>query len=154
EKIFEDKEVISVLWNTLSISFLQIVFAFPAPIIVALMLNEVKNAFFKRTIQSIVYLPHFLSWVVVVGISVIFLRGEGLVNRFIVDSFGWSAIPWLTDPAFFKPLIIGQVIWKEVGWGTIIFLAALAGVNPQLYEAAIVDGANRWRQIWHITLPA
>lgn len=154
KEIFENKEVLSVLWNTLSISLLQIVFAFPAPILLALMLNEVRSTFYKRLVQSLIYLPHFLSWVVVVGICVIFLRGEGLLNHFLKDVFGWQAVPWLTDPAFFKPLLIGQVIWKEIGWGTIIFLAALAGVNPQLYEAAIVDGAGRWRQIWHITLPA
>jgi putative aldouronate transport system permease protein len=152
--IFENKEVLVVLWNTLSISLLQIIFAFPAPILLALMLNEVRSTFYKRLVQSLIYLPHFLSWVVVVGICVIFLKGEGLVNHFLQDVFGWKAVPWLTDPAFFKPLLIAQVIWKEVGWGTIIFLAALAGVNPQLYEAAIVDGANRYRQIWHITLPA
>ncbi|MDF2668913.1 MAG: protein lplB [Paenibacillus sp.] len=152
--IFENKEVLVVLWNTLNISLLQIIFAFPAPILLALMLNEVRSNLFKRLVQSLIYLPHFLSWVVVVGICVIFLKGEGLVNHFLQDVFGWSATPWLTDPAFFKPLLIAQVVWKEVGWGTIIFLAALAGVNPQLYEAAIVDGANRYRQIWHITLPA
>lgn len=152
--IFKDTESLKVLWNTINISILQIVFAFPAPILLALMLNEVRSSFYKRVVQSLVYLPHFLSWVVVVGISVIFLRGEGLLNHFLKDAFGWGPIPWLTDPAFFKPLVVAQVIWKEIGWGTIIFLAALAGVNPQLYEAAIVDGASRWRQIWHITLPA
>lgn len=152
--IFEDKEVLQVLWNTLNISFLQILFAFPAPIVLALALNEVRHQVFKRVVQSIIYMPHFLSWVVVVGICVVFLKGDGLVNHFLKDKFGWQAIPFLTDPSFFKPMVIAQVIWKEVGWGTIIFLAALAGVNPQLYEAAIVDGANRWRQIWHITLPA
>lgn len=154
QTIFENKEVVRVLWNTFNISFLQIVFAFPAPIILALMLNEVRNQLFKRLVQSIVYLPHFLSWVVVVGICVVFLKGNGLVNHFLKDTFGMEAIPFLTDPAYFKPLLIAQVIWKEAGWGTIIFLAALAGVNPQLYEAAIVDGAGRWRQIWHITLPS
>lgn len=152
--IFEDSEVIRVIWNTLQISFLQIFFAFPISIGLALMLNEVRNQFYKRVIQSIVYLPHFLSWVVVVGITVIFLRSEGLLNSFLVSTFGMDPIQFLTDPNLFKPIIILQVIWKESGWGTIIFLAALAGVNPQLYEAAEMDGASRWRQIWHITLPA
>jgi putative aldouronate transport system permease protein len=101
-----------------------------------------------------VYLPHFLSWVVVAGIFVVFLRGEGLINTFLVKELKWDAIPFLTDPVLFKPVIILQVIWKESGWSTIIFLAALAGVNPSLYEAAVIDGANRWRQLWHVTLPA
>ncbi|WP_407944349.1 ABC transporter permease [Ornithinibacillus californiensis] len=152
--IFEDPEVVKVIWNTLQISFLQIIFAFPISIILALLLNELRNQYYKRFIQSIVYLPHFLSWVVVVGITVIFLRSEGLVNGFLDSAFGMDPIPFLTDPNLFKPLIVLQVIWKESGWGTIIFLAALAGVNPQLYEAAIMDGANRFRQAWHITLPA
>ncbi|MDF2668633.1 MAG: protein lplB [Paenibacillus sp.] len=153
-RIFEDAEVIKVIWNTLQISFLQIGMAFPISIVLALMLNEVKNEFFKRVIQSMVYLPHFLSWVVVAGIFIVFLRGEGLVNKFLVDYLGVSAIPFLTDPALFKPIIILQVIWKESGWSTIIFLAALAGVNPSLYEAARIDGAGRWRLLWHVTLPA
>lgn len=153
-RIFEDTEVIKVLWNTLYLSFLQIAFAFPMPILMALMLNEVRNQVYKRVIQSIIYLPHFLSWVVVVGIWIIFFRGEGLVNIFLRDMLGWDSIPFMTDPSYFKPMIITQVIWKEAGWGTIIFLAALAGVNPSLYEAAVMDGASRMRQIWHITLPA
>lgn len=153
QKLFNNKEIVRVLWNTLQISFLQIVFAFPAPILLALMLNEVRREAYKRLIQSIVYLPHFLSWVIIVGISVIFLRSGGMINSFLDGVLGWSKIPFLTDPAFFKPLIVLQVIWKESGWGTVIFLAALAGISPALYEAAVMDGANRWRRIWHITLP-
>lgn len=152
-RMFEDAEVIKVIINTLQISFLQIFFAFPVSIVLALMLNELRNDSYKRIVQSMVYLPHFLSWVVVVGIFVVFMRGEGLINTFL-DRFNMEAIPFLTEPALFKPVIILQIIWKESGWGTIIFLAALAGVSPQLYEAAVIDGANRWRQIWHITLPA
>jgi putative aldouronate transport system permease protein len=154
QRIFESTEVIQVIINTLSLSLLQIVFAFPVPIILALMLNEVRNDFFKKFIQSIVYLPHFLSWVVVVSIITIFLRSDGLVNIFLHDIFGTNPIQFLQIPALFKPIVVLELIWKETGWGTIIFLAALAGVNPELYEAALVDGANRWRRIWHITLPA
>ncbi|UVI31073.1 ABC transporter permease [Paenibacillus spongiae] len=153
-KIFEDREVLRVIWNTLYLSFLQIVFAFPVSIILALMLNEVRNKRFKYIVQSIVYLPHFLSWVVVIGIVTTFLKSDGIVNQLLGAVFGTEAIPFLQDSSWFMPLIVIETIWKESGWGTIIFLAALAGVNPSLYEAAVVDGANRWRQIWHITLPA
>lgn len=153
--IFSSAEIGRVLWNTLSLSMLQILFAFPAPIILALLLNEMRSELFKRFIQSIVYLPHFLSWVVVVGVFTIFLRGDGIVNDILKQVFGMNqSIGFLTNPDFFRPLIVLQVIWKEIGWGTIIFLAALAGVNPEIYEAASVDGANRWRRMWHITLPA
>nr|WP_279628343.1 MULTISPECIES: ABC transporter permease subunit [Paenibacillus] len=152
--IFSDQEVIRVLWNTLLLSLLQIAFAFPVPIILAIMLNEIKNELFKRIVQSIIYLPHFLSWVVVIGIVTIFLKTEGMVNRVLDPLFGMEPISFLQQPGWFMPLIILEVIWKEAGWGTIIFLATLSGINPALYEAAVVDGANRWRQIWHITLPA
>ncbi|WP_120465352.1 ABC transporter permease [Paenibacillus aceti] len=152
-RMFEDSEVIHVLINTLQISVLQIFVAFPFSIILALMLNALRNETYKKLIQSMVYLPHFLSWVVVVGIFVVFMRGEGLINS-ILAQFGLSGIPFLTEPALFKPIIVLQTIWKEAGWGTIIFLAALSGVNPALYEAAVIDGASRFRQLWHVTLPA
>lgn len=154
ERIFVDPEVTHVLVNTLVLSFLQILFAFPAPLLIALMLNELRSDLIKRFIQSIIYLPHFLSWVVVVGVSTMFLRSTGVVNRIIESLFGMASIPFLQEPVLFKPLLILEVIWKEAGFGTIVFLAALAGVNPDLYEAATVDGANRWRKLWHITLPA
>ncbi|MER2169494.1 MAG: ABC transporter permease subunit [Psychrobacillus psychrodurans] len=154
QSIFEDAEVIQVIWNTLQISMLQIVFAFPISIILALMLNELRNQLYKRFLQSVVYMPHFLSWVVVVGITVIFLRSEGLINNFLGSFLDMNPIPFLTDPALFKPIVVLQVIWKESGWGTILFLAALSGISPHLYEAAVMDGASRMRQIWHITLPA
>ncbi len=154
-RIFESSEVIRVLGNTLIISLLQIIFAFPAPILLAIMLNEVSRSATKRIIQSVVYLPHFLSWVVVVGIVTIFFRNDGLVNDFLVLVMGMEqGVPFLTNPDYFRIFLVLEVIWKEAGWGTIIFLAALAGVNPSLYEAAVMDGASRLRQIWHITLPA
>ncbi|GIP30213.1 protein LplB [Paenibacillus sp. J23TS9] len=152
--IFEDQEVIRVLWNTLYLSFLQIVFAFPVSIILALMLNEVRNSVYKRLIQSIVYLPHFLSWVIIIGIATVLLKSNGIVNSVLVSLFHMEPIAFLQDPHWFMPLVVLEVIWKESGWGTIIFLAALSGINPSLYEAAAVDGASRWRQMWHITLPA
>lgn len=151
--IFDNTEVIKVIRNTLYISFLQILFAFPIPIILALMLNEVRPSWYKRLIQSIVYLPHFLSWVVVVGIVILFLRSEGLLNRAIIGVFDTNPIPFLTDPNWFAPLIVLQVIWKEAGWGTVIFLAALAGIDPQLHEAAVLDGASRLQRIRDVVLP-
>ncbi|TMV50893.1 sugar ABC transporter permease [Paenibacillus mesophilus] len=152
--IFDNAEVVQVLINTLTLSFLQIAFAFPVPIVLALMLNEARQEWFKRLIQSLVYLPHFLSWVVVIGLVTIFLRSDGVVNSLMADLFGAEPVLFLQQPYLFKPLIVLEVIWKESGWSTIVFLAALSGVNPELYEAAVVDGANRWRRIWSITLPA
>ncbi|MBP1992222.1 ABC transporter permease [Paenibacillus eucommiae] len=154
KRIFDNPEVIQVLVNTLTLSFLQIAFAFPIPILLALMLNEVRIEWVKRMLQSFIYLPHFLSWVVVIGLVTIFLRSDGLVNHMTAQWFGWDSVQFLQIPWLFKPLIVLEVIWKEAGWGTIVFLAAIAGVNPELYEASIVDGAGRWRRIWHITLPA
>lgn len=153
-RIFENTEVIQVLINTLTLSFLQIAFAFPVPILLAMMLNEVRLDLVKRIIQSIVYLPHFLSWVVIIGVVTLFLRSDGLLNSFLYSTFGIKPILYMQIPELFKPLLVLEVIWKESGWGTIIFLAALAGVSTELYEAAIIDGANRWRRMWHITLPA
>ncbi|WP_281890518.1 sugar ABC transporter permease [Paenibacillus sp. YYML68] len=140
--------------NTLAISFLGLFLSFPLPILLALILNEVRQERFKRVAQSIVYLPHFLSWVVVVSFTYLFLSTDvGLLNKFLVY-IGQEPVSILTNPNAFWLLLTGQNIWKEVGWGTIIFLAAIAGVDPQQYEAALLDGANRMRQIWHITLPA
>jgi putative aldouronate transport system permease protein len=153
QTIFEDQEALRVILNTLEISLLQILFAFPVPIILAIMINELRHSLYKRFIQSLVYLPHFLSWVVVVGIFVVFLNSDGIINK-LLGTMGIGPIPFLTSPQWFKPLVVFQVMWKESGWGTIIILAALTGINPQLYEAAVIDGANRWQQIWHITLPA
>lgn len=152
QRIFTDPDIWRVLNNTLVLSFLQIAFAFPAPVVLAILLNEVRNYAFKRTIQSIIYLPHFLSWVVVISIVTIFLRGDGLVNS-VLKNAGVHPLQFLTDPMFFRPLVVLEVIWKETGWGTILFLAALSGVNLDLYEAANMDGASRWQLIWHITLP-
>lgn len=151
--IFSDGEVLQVIRNTLYISFLQIAVAFPIPIVLAFMLNEVRHSAYKRTIQSIVYLPHFLSWVIVVGMVTLFLRSEGLLNRALVSAFDIDPIPFLTHPNWFAPLIVLEVIWKEAGWGTVIFLAALAGIDPQLHEAAVLDGASRLQRIRDIVLP-
>ncbi|TDF95207.1 ABC transporter permease [Paenibacillus piri] len=143
-----------MLRNTLVINLFNLVFFFPLPIVISLMLNELKHEWFKRLNQSILYLPHFMSWVVVASLTFFLLSQDvGLVNKFIIQS-GGNPQSFLTNPDYFWGLLTAQNIWKDVGWGTIIFLAAMAGVDPQLYEAAEMDGASRWRKIWHITLPA
>lgn len=140
--------------NSLVISLMNLFFYFPIPIILALMLNEVRKRMFKNTIQSIIYMPHFISWVVVAGITYLLLSTQdGIMNGFITG-VGGQPQNFLTSTEWFRPLIVLQAIWKEAGWGTIIFLAALSSVDPQQYEAAVVDGASRWRQLWHVTLPA
>jgi putative aldouronate transport system permease protein len=154
QELFTDSNFYIMLRNTFAINILGLIFMFPMPIILALMLNEVRHEVFKRINQSIVYLPHFLSWVVVASMTFFVLSTDvGIINKLITDS-GGESIAFLSNPNYFWGMITLQSMWKEVGWGTIIFLAAMAGVDPQRYEAAVVDGANRWRQIWHITLPA
>jgi putative aldouronate transport system permease protein len=140
--------------NTFILAIYNIVFFFPLPIIIALMLNEVRKDMIKRWIQTLIYVPHFVSWVVVVGISFIFFSTEGGIVNNALATMGQEPVKFLLSKDWFRTIITSQVMWKETGWGTIIFLAALAGVDPGLYEAARIDGANRWRQMWHITLPA
>lgn len=151
--IFDSPDIPRILLNTLYLNFLQLIVAFPAAIVLSIMLNEVKNSGFKRTVQSIVYLPHFVSWIVVVGIVFTFLGTDGFLNAFL-KLFGIGPVSLLTSPPWFMPLITLEGMWKESGWSTIIFLAALAGINPHLYEAAVMDGANRWQSIRFITLPS
>lgn len=151
---FTNPDFFKLLRNTLLISLYNLVFSFPLPIVLALLLNEVKNSAFKRTVQTTVYVPHFISWVVVASITYVLLTTEGGVINEILFRLTGNKIAFLTDPKWFRPLIVMQTIWKETGWGTIIFLAALSGVDPTLYEAATVDGATRWQQTWYITLPA
>ncbi|MBO9605026.1 MAG: sugar ABC transporter permease [Paenibacillaceae bacterium] len=142
-----------LLVNTVLISFYQLVFAFPAPIIIALLLNELRHAVFKRTIQTIVYVPHFLSWVIVGGLAYMLLSPRiGLINQ-LISGFGYDPIIFLQNPDYTRSIITISGIWKEMGWNAIVFLAALASISPSLYEAAKMDGAGRWRQFLHITLP-
>jgi putative aldouronate transport system permease protein len=143
-----------VLTNTLLISLYKIMFGFPAPIILALLLNEVKQEVYKRYIQTISYLPHFLSWVVIAGLAAkMFSPSSGVVNGFI-KSLGFQPIYFMAEPRYFRTILVLTDIWKEIGWGSIIYLAALSGVDPQLYEAATVDGASKWKQLWNITIPS
>ncbi|MFC3790246.1 ABC transporter permease [Paenibacillus sp. GCM10012307] len=154
QRFFFDASFGMLFRNTLLLAFYNLVFFFPLPIVLALLLNEIRREMFKRFIQTIVYVPHFVSWVVVVGISYIFFTTEGGIVNDILAALGLPKINFLMSEEWFRSMIIAQVVWKETGWGTIIFLAALAGVDQQLYEAARIDGAGRFRQLWHITLPA
>lgn len=138
--------------NTLVISALQLIMGFPFPIILALLLNEVKNVRFKKTVQTITYMPHFLSSVVVVSILMTFVSSEGVINELRII-MGKDALPFMTTPKYFPWIYALSAVWQEVGWNSIIYVAAIAGVDQQLYEAASVDGAGRWKQIWHVTLP-
>lgn len=152
-QFFTGPKFIPLFRNTLGISILNIVLAFPAPILLSLMINELRRQKLKKAIQTCVYIPHFLSWVIVASLTYTIFSPTGVINRLLEDA-GLSSIQFLTSTSLFRPMIVGQTIWKGTGWGTIIFLAAMAGVDMQLYEAAIVDGAGRFRQMWHITLPA
>lgn len=152
--LFANKYFYTMLRNTLVINLMLLILYFPIPIILALMLNEVRHDLFKRLNQSIVYLPHFLSWVVIVGMTFFLISADvGLVNK-ALNHLGYEPISFLTNPNYFWGIITSQNIWKDAGWGTIIFLASIAGVDPERYESAVIDGAGRIRQIWHITLPA
>ena len=153
-RFFSNPDFFILFRNTMMISLLNLVFFFPLPIILSLLLNELSNQVYKRVLQSIVYLPHFLSWVIIAGISFLLLsESSGIVNM-LLERAGLPKYDFLTNADTFWGLLVLQNIWKETGWGTIIILAAITAVDPQLYEAAKIDGANRWRQTWHITLPA
>ncbi|MCR8631210.1 ABC transporter permease [Paenibacillus radicis (ex Xue et al. 2023)] len=154
QRFFSNPDFMLLFRNTMAISLLNLVFFFPLPILLSLMLNEVRNAVYKRLIQSIVYLPHFLSWVIIAGLTfLLFAKGEGVFNK-ILEAAGMERIGFLTSPNLFWIMVTVQSAWKEAGWGTIVFLAAMAGIDPQLYEASRMDGAGRFRQMWHITMPA
>ncbi len=139
--------------NTLMLNIYGLIFSFPAPIILALLLNELRSNLFKRFVQSIAYLPHFLSTVVVSGMIVSFLSYDGMLNQ-VIEFLGGTQIQFLNEASWFRTIYISSEIWQQVGWGTIIYLAALTGVDPQLYEAARMDGANRWKQNMYITIPS
>ncbi|WP_407639796.1 ABC transporter permease [Bacillus sinesaloumensis] len=153
EALFVNPDALRILKNTLLLSFYDIL-VFPAPLILALMLNELRLAIYKRIVQTVIYMPHFLSWVIISGIFIgILSPSTGIVNQFI-QWLGGEPIYFLGSEHFIRPILIIAHLWQSVGWGTIIYLAALTAVNPELYEAAKVDGANRWKQTIHITIPA
>jgi putative aldouronate transport system permease protein len=150
--MFSDPDFLTALKNTIEIEILQHVFAFPAPLALALLLNSMVSEKLKRSMQTIVYLPHFLSWVIIISIWKQFFGGTGLLNEALV-SVGADPLNIMTNPSLFKPLVVAQGIWKEVGWGTIIVLAALTKIDVSLYEAAVIDGAGGWRRLRDVTLP-
>ncbi|MFT7836978.1 ABC transporter permease subunit [Saccharothrix sp. BKS2] len=153
ERMFGDPAFWNAVGNTLFIAVLQLVFFFPAPLALALLLNSVVGDTLRRFVQSVVYLPHFLSWVIVVALFQQVLGGAGVVNGWL-SSLGFSGVAIIGNPDAYGPLVVAQLVWKECGWATIIFLAALSQVDEQQYEAAALDGAGWWRRLWHVTLPA
>jgi len=152
-KAFSSNDFRYALRNTLTLNLLDLIFGFPAPIIFALILNELCFKRFKKVVQTIAYMPHFLSWVIIYSLALqLFTPNGGLINQ-VIQKLGGEAIPFLNDPAHWIATYIGVGIWQNFGWGSIVYLAAIAGINPELYEAAAVDGAGRLRKMWHITLP-
>ncbi|GBF76851.1 hypothetical protein PA598K_05359 [Paenibacillus sp. 598K] len=152
--LFTNPNMLNILRNTLVLSFLQLVLGFPFPILLALMINEIRRSWFKKTVQTAVFFPHFLNWVIVGGIVVtIFAQETGIINN-IMRWLTGDSYAYLYNTGSWLAIFIGSGIWKSAGWGAIIYLAALAGVDQSLYEAAGLDGANRLRQMWHISLPS
>ena len=149
---FKSPFFMRTLKNTLAISLLTLLFAFPAPIILALLLNEVRNKYFKKVVQTVTYLPHFISSVIICGMLTSFCLSTGLFND-IIELFGGKRIPLLQGTDYYRTIYIASDIWQTIGWSSIIYLAALSGVDKNLYEAAQLDGANKWKQTWHITIP-
>jgi putative aldouronate transport system permease protein len=154
-RFFSHPYFFRLIKNTFLLSFYSLIFGFPAPIILALMLNEVRNATYKRFVQTVSYLPHFISIVAVVSILNLFLSPtSGYINVILKQVFGIKPIYFMVEPGWFRPLFVGSGIWQNIGWGAILYLAALSQVDMQLYDAALVDGASRLQRIWHISLPS
>ena len=153
QKIFQDPVFWRVFRNTVIISLQRFITGFPAPIILALLLNFIRMERFKKTVQTIIYLPHFISWVVISSIIFTLLSENGVVNSLLL-MFQGTKVDFLTNPAYFRPILIISGIWKEVGWGTIIYLASLSAIPAEQYEAAVIDGAGRLKQTLYITLPS
>lgn len=151
----DDDSLPYVIKNTLGMSLFKLLIGFPLPIIFALLLNELRSAIFKRWVQTISYLPHFLSWVILGGIMATFLADVGIINKMLL-ALGWidEPIMYLAEPQYFWSIVVSSDIWKELGWSAIIYLAAISSVSPELYEAATIDGAGRFQKIWNITLPS
>nr|WP_236291677.1 ABC transporter permease subunit [Paenibacillus allorhizoplanae] len=151
--LFTNPQMTQIIRNTIMLSALTVLVGFPFPIILAILLNEVRKMWFKKSVQTLVYLPYFLNWIIVGGlVTMIFAQQSGIVNILIKKTTG-EAYPFLFKEFSWIAIFVGSSIWKNAGWSAIIYLAALTGIDPSLYEAASMDGANKWRKIWHITLP-
>ncbi|QNK60585.1 sugar ABC transporter permease [Paenibacillus sp. PAMC21692] len=151
-RIFEDEAFLRVIGNTLIISLYKLVFLFPIPILVAISLNELRIRWMKRWVQTIVYLPHFLSWVIIFGLFYSLFGSYGMINK-VIEAVGGQSISFFSDSSWFRSLLVFTEGWKETGWNTILFLAAMTAIDPQQQEAALIDGAGRFKRIWHITIP-
>lgn len=152
QMFLSDPSFWQVFRNTLWMGLLTLLFCFPVPIALALLLNEVRRTALKRFVQSISYLPHFLSIVIVAGITVQMLASDGPINH-MLTTFGHDPVRFIQEPGWFRTIYVGSEVWQTAGWGTILYLAALSTIDEDLYEAARIDGANRWQQTWHVTLP-
>jgi putative aldouronate transport system permease protein len=153
QRIFADSDFWNAVENTLVLFFLQIVLFFPIPILLALLINSVIRPRVRAVAQAVLYLPHFFSWVLVIAVFQQLFGGAGILSQLLRQN-GYDGLDIMTNPGTFPLLVTAESIWKDVGWGIIVFLAALASVSPDLYEAAAMDGASRWRRMWHVTLPA
>jgi putative aldouronate transport system permease protein len=152
EMFINNQQFWTVFWNTVILGLLTLAICFPLPIVLALLLNELRSRRFKKIVQTISYLPHFMSIVIVAGLVLQLTSINGTVNQ-IVTAFGGDAISFMQQPEWFRTIYVSSEVWQTVGWGTILYLAALTTIDDQLYEASRIDGANRWQQTWHITLP-
>ena len=152
-RLFSSSEFLNVLSNTLVISTYKILILFPMGVLLAILLSEMRHLAYKRVVQTVIYIPHFLSWVVVAGLFTTILSASGMVNKGL-ETLGLARIHFMVSPRWFRTLLVFSAGWKECGWNAIVFIAAIASVDPQMYEAATIDGAGRVRQIWSITLPS
>lgn len=153
ERFFDSYYFLRLLWNTISINLYSLLFAFPIPIMLALLINEIRSKAYGKLVQNVTYIPHFISVVVMVGMLTLFFSTNGGPINTIIEALGGKPVRFLDSAEWFKPIFIGSNIWQSMGWQSIIYIAALSGVNPQLYEAAKMDGASRLRRIWHVSLP-
>lgn len=153
ERFFDSYYFGRLLWNTISINLYSLLFAFPIPIMLALLINEIRSKTFSKLVQNVTYIPHFISVVVMVGMLTLFFSTRGGPINTIIEALGGTSIRFLDTAEWFKPIFIGSNIWQGMGWQSIIYIAALSGVNPQLYEAAKIDGASRLQRIWHVSIP-
>ncbi|MDG0810504.1 ABC transporter permease [Cohnella rhizosphaerae] len=152
-RLFADPNFYTLFRNTMLINVYFVLIVFPAPIAFAIMLNELRHRWFQRLVQTTTYLPHFISWVIISGLFIYFLSPSMGVVNYVIQLLGFDPVFFMGEKQYLRPLLVLSMLFKELGWNSIIFFAAIAGIDPQLHEAAVMDGAKRWKRIWHITLP-